>query len=269
MNIGVFDSGLGGLTILKEFLKELPQYNYIYLGDNARAPYGARSPETIYQFTCEALDFLFKNDCQLVILACNTATSTSLRKIQQEYLPKNYPDRRVLGVIKPTVEEIKNGKSGIKIGVIGTKATINSEAFIREIKNILPESKVFQQACPLLVPYIEDSGRNKKILKMILNEYLGNLLKNNINSLILACTHYELIKKEIEDVIGPKIKVISEGKIVALKLKDYLSRHPEIEKKLEKNREVSYFVTDLTPDYKKLMKFFLGKYLTGKINLLK
>jgi len=269
MNIGVFDSGLGGLTILKSFLRKLPQYNYIYLGDNARVPYGNRSSSIIYKFTCEALDFLFKNNCKLVIIACNTATATSLRKIQQEYLPKFYPDRRVLGVIKPVVEELENQIFNNKIGIIGTKATVRSNAFIREINNILPSTKVYQQACPLLVPYIEDSGRNKKILELILKDYLGGLLKNDIKSLILACTHYELVKKEVEHIVGPKIKVISEGSIVASKLKSYLLRHKEVEKLLEKNNKVSYYVTDLNPDYRKLMKLFLGSYLTEKINLLK
>lgn len=257
MNIGVFDSGLGGLTILKALLKELPQYNYIYLGDNARVPYGNRSPEIIYQFTKEAVEFLFKKNCQLIIIACNTSTSTSLRKIQQEYLPKFYPDKKVLGVIRPVAEEIGDRKFE-RIGVIGTKTTVNSKAFVREIIKVLPKGQVFQQACPLLVPYIEDSGRNKKILQLILEEYLTGFKKKNIDSLLLACTHYEIIKKEIQAMVGSKIKVISEGKIVAEKLKDYLKRHPELEKKLEKKKQISHFFTDLNQDYKKLMRLFLN-----------
>lgn len=261
MNIGVFDSGLGGLTILKALLKELPQYNYIYLGDNARVPYGNRSAETIYQFTKEAMDFLFKKNCQIIIIACNTSTSTSLHKIQQEYLPKFFPDRRVLGVIKPVIEKIAEKKYEIgvsKIGVIGTKATVNSGAFIREINKVLPKTQVFQQACPLLVPYIEDSGRNKKILKLILDEYLKNLINEKINILLLACTHYEIIEKEIKKIVGKNIEVISEGKIAAIKLKDYLSHHPQVEKKLEKNKKVSYFFTDPNQDNKKLIALFLN-----------
>ncbi|MFA6532789.1 MAG: glutamate racemase [Patescibacteria group bacterium] len=257
MNIGVFDSGLGGLTILKALLKKLPQYNYVYLGDNARVPYGNRSPETIYQFTKEAVEFLFKKNCQLIIIACNTSTATSLHKIQQEYLPKFFPDRKVLGVIKPVVEEIKERGDRI-IGVIGTKATINSGAFVREIKKVLPNTKVLQQACPLLVPYIEDSGRNKKILSLILDEYLNDLKVENIDTLLLACTHYEIIKEEIEKIVGTKVKVISEGKIVANKLKDYLNRHPEVKKKLEKKKQVTYFFTDPNQDNKKLLKLFLN-----------
>ena len=256
MNIGVFDSGLGGLTILKAFLKKLPQYNYIYLGDNARVPYGNRSPEIIYQFTKQAVNFLFKKNCQLIIIACNTSTSTSLHKIQQEYLPEFYPNRRVLGVIKPIVEKlsVKGYELGGKIGVIGTKATVNSKAFDREIKKVLPKVEIFQQACPLLVPFIEEGiNKQRKILELILRDYLKNLTKKNISSLILACTHYEIIKKEIEKIVGPKVKVIAEGPVVAEKLKDYLKRHSEVEKKLEKKKQVSYFFTDSNQDYKKLM----------------
>ncbi|MBI5127710.1 glutamate racemase [Candidatus Roizmanbacteria bacterium] len=259
MNIGVFDSGLGGLTIFKSLLENLPEYNYIYLGDNARVPYGNRSQEIIYQFTKEAIDFLFKQNCQLIILACNTATSTSLHKIQQEYLPKFYPDRRVLGVIKPVTEKITD-RNFKKIGVIGTKATINSGAFTREIKKTLPDALILQQSCPLLVPYIEDSGRNDKVLQLILKEYLAGLKKENIDSLVLACTHYEIIKKEIQREIGPQVEVISEGKIVADKLRSYLTKHLDIEKKLEKKKQRTYFVTDLSQDFKKLMRLFLGSH---------
>jgi glutamate racemase len=259
MKIGVFDSGLGGLTILKELFNELPQFNYIYLGDNARVPYGNRSPEIIYEFTRQAVNFLLKKDCKLVIIACNTSTTTSLKRIQQEFLPKFYPDRRVLGVVKPVVEEMAEKKHK-RIGVIGTKATVNSEAFVREIKKILPESEVFQAACPLLVPFIEDGAKNKKILDLILREYLEDIIKKNIDGLILACTHYELLKKEIGEVVGSKVEVISEGKIVAKKLKEYFVNHPEIEKKLEKHSGKEFFVTDLNPDYERLMELFLDHH---------
>ena len=267
MNIGVFDSGLGGLTILKSFLENLPQYSYVYLGDNARVPYGNRSPEIIYEFTKQAIDFLAKKDCSLIIIACNTSTATSLRKIQHEYLPKAYPNLKVLGVIKPTVEEIAKKKYK-KIGVIGTKATVSSGAFVREIKKVLPDAQIYQQACPLLVPYVEDSGRNKMILKLILKEYLDDLEKKQIETLLLACTHYEIVQKEIEDEVGPKIKVISESRIVAGSLKNYLEKHHEIESTLGKSADlkqrVTYCVTDLNPDYHKLMKLFLGQHLADR-----
>lgn len=270
MNIGVFDSGLGGLTILKAFLKKLPQYNYVYLGDSARVPYGNRSPEIVYEFTKQAVNFLFKKNCQLVIIACNTSTATSLKKIQHEYLPKYYPDRKVLGIIKPITEKISNSHLK-KIGVIGTKATINSGAFVREIKKTLPSALVFQQACPLLVPFIEEGvNKHEKIIRLVLKEYLDDLIKKNIDTLILACTHYEFLKKEIQKIVGPKIKVISEGKIAAEKLKDYLLHHSDIENRLAKKKQSSYFVTDLSQDYKKLMKLFLeSHWRETKIKLVK
>lgn len=257
MNIGVFDSGLGGLTVLKALLKELPEYNYVYLGDNARVPYGNRSPEIIYQFTKEAVDFLSGKNCKIIIVACNTSTATSLKRIQTEYMPDSYPDLKILGVIKPVVERI--GEMNLsRIGVIGTKATVNSGAFIREINKVLPKAKIFQQACPLLVPYIEDSMRNKKVLELLLKEYLKPLIKKKIGGLILACTHYEIIEKEIKEIIGEKVKVVSEGKAAACKLKDYLKRHPEIESKLEKQGNIEYNFTDPSSDYKNLMNLFLN-----------
>lgn len=269
MNIGVFDSGLGGLTILKKLLQELPQYNYVYLGDNARVPYGNRSPELIYDFTKQAMNFLMEKNCKLVIIACNTSTATSLKKIQHEYLPKHYPDRRVLGVIKPTIETISE-KNHTKIGIVGTKATVNSGAFVREIKKVLPEAVIYQQACPLLVPFIEDGSKSDAILNLILKEYLSGLIKKKINTLVLACTHYELIKNQIKRIVGSKIKVLTEGHIVAEKLKDYLANHYEIENKLDKNGEVKYFVTDLNPDYQQLMAIFLGKKFSNKdVHLVK
>ncbi|MGB9883084.1 MAG: glutamate racemase [Microgenomates group bacterium] len=261
MNIGVFDSGLGGLTILKGFLKKLPQYNYIYLGDNARVPYGNRSAQLIYQFTQEAVDFLVKKNCSLIIIACNTSTANALKKIQTEYLPKKYPQVKVLGVIRPTVEKVFEKKYQ-KIGVIATKATVNSNAFKKEIKKFLPKAIVYQQACPLLVPYIEDSEKDKRVLKLLLANYLKSI-KNKIEVLILGCTHYEIIKDQIQKEVG-KIKVISQSEIVAESLKKYLSNHPEIEKKLEKKGQVQYFLTDFSLDYQRLIKKFLGRYFPNK-----
>lgn len=257
MNIGVFDSGLGGLTILRAITKKLPQYNYIYYGDNARVPYGNRSSDVIYQFTQEVMDFLFKKNCLLIILACNTSTATSLRKIQQEYLPKNYPDRRVLGIVKPAVEEIVEKKYK-RIGIIGTKATVNSEVYVREIKKMVSKSEIIQKACPLLVPYIEDPTRNKRILQLILKEYLDPIKKNKVEALLLACTHYEIVEKEIKGVMGSDIQVISEGKIVAEKLKSYLREHPEIEVRLDKKGSLDFHFSDPGSNYKKLKKLFFN-----------
>ncbi len=261
MKIGVFDSGLGGLTILREILKVLPKYDYLYLGDNARVPYGTRSAGLIYSFTVKGLEFLFQQNCQLVILACNTATATSLKKIQQEFLPKFYPDRRVLGVVKPAVERINelriNGLRIEKVGIVGTYATINSEAFVHEIAKISPNIKVFQQACPLLVPIIEEGELNWKGLQLILKKYLRPLISKKIDSLILGCTHYGLIQTQIKKIIGKNVRIIDEGKEAAVKLKRYLSVHPEIENKLSKKGMRQYFVTDINDRYRKMTKYFL------------
>ncbi|GAB4219311.1 MAG: glutamate racemase [Candidatus Microgenomates bacterium] len=258
MNIGIFDSGLGGLTILKSFIKNLPQYNYIYLGDNARVPYGNRSDDLIYEFTTEAIDFFVKKNCLLIIIACNTSTAAALRKIQQEYLPKKYQNIKVLGVIRPTVEKVIENKYK-KVGIIGTNATINSQAFKKEILKLNPSITIYQKGCPLLVPYIEDGNKNKKILKLLLKDYLKDI-KNKIEALVLGCTHYEIIKNEIKKVTGKNVKIISEGEIVAMSLKKYLNNHQEIERKLAKNKKIELYFTDFNRNYEKIMKIFFGKY---------
>jgi len=258
MRIGIFDSGLGGLIILKEIIKELPQYDYIYLGDNASTPYGNRSQEVIYKFTEQAVDFLFKQECELIIIACNTASAKALRKIQQEWLPLNYPERRVLGVIRPVVEravaEAKN-----KIGVIGTKATINSQAYIREIEKMNPRLEVMQQACPLLVPLVEEGWEKRPATKKILRSYLRPLKFAQVDTLILGCTHYPILFKEIQGIMGNKTRVLNSGEIVANSLTDYLQRHPEIDSKLDKNAHYKFFVTDLSEHYQKLGEKWFGQ----------
>lgn len=258
MKIGVFDSGLGGLTILRELLKSFPEYDYIYLGDNARVPYGGRSPEIIYKFTKTAIDFLFKKDCSLVILACNTATATSLKKIQQKYLPQKYPSRRVLGVIKPAVEALQQSQDH-PVGVIGTYTTIQSKAFLREIKKALPNVEVYQQSCPLLVPIVEEAELNWKGTELILKKYLEPLKEKQINTLILGCTHYGLLKKQIQKVVGEKVKIICEGEQVAKKLKNYFVKHPDVEKKLSKKGKREFYITDLNDRYQKMANWFLGE----------
>jgi len=277
--IGVFDSGFGGLTIFRELVNQLPKYDYIYLGDSARAPYGNRSRELIFEFTRQAVDFLFKQGCEIIILACNTASSEALRRIQQEWLPKNYPQRRVLGVIRPTVEEAvhpvklllrssrKAGFNGVKvtknnkIGVIGTEGTVSSEAYIREIKNLNPKIRVFQQACPLLVPIIEAGEHNWKGLDLILKTYLKPLLAKKIDTLILGCTHYPIIKNKIKKITG-KIRLVSQEEIIGPKLADYLKRHPEIEKRLGQSGKRIFLTTDLTDKFPKLGSQFFGKKIS-------
>jgi len=260
--LGFFDSGLGGLTILKEVVKLLPQYSYIYLGDNARTPYGGRSQEVIYQFTTEGIRELFKRGAELVILACNTSSSV-LRRIQQEFLPRNFPNKRVLGIIIPTAEEAGNFSSSKNIGILATEATVNSLVYPKEINKIYPEIKVYQQACPLLVPIIEVGEIKWEGLDLLIQKYLKELFKKSkkIDTLILACTHYQIIKNKIKKYLPPKIRIISQGKIVAEKLKDYLKRHPEIEKKLSKNKKRIFLTTENSERVVKLAKLYFPKFL--------
>ena len=254
---------------MRDIIKILPQYDYVYLGDNARVPYGDRSAEAIYEFTRQAVEFLFTKNCHLVILACNSATASALRKIQQEFLPDKFPSRRVLGVILPTVEAIVESKFK-RVGVISTYATITSNSFAREIYKLDPNIRVFQQACPLLVPIIEEGELKWQGLEMILRKYLEPLLKNNIDSLILGCTHYGLIEKTVEKLVGDRIKVISEGELVGQKLKTYLKKHKEIGKQLCKKSRREYYVTDLNERYLKLINFFLKEKLNNiKVVVLK
>lgn len=257
--IGVFDSGFGGLSILKYFLRDLPEYNYIYLGDNARAPYGIRSQETIYKYTEQAVDFLFKQDCRLIIIACNTASSQALRKIQQEYLPAHYPDRRVLGVILPVVEEVSKNEKFKKVGVIGTRATIESGSYSRELKKINPKLEVLESAAPLLVPLIEEGWIKKPETKMILKKYLHPLKTKQVQALVLACTHYPFLLDEIRRVMTKKCQVYNPGKIIAKSLKDYLSRHPEMELKNSDKPQRQFFTTGDISRFKNQGEKFLGE----------
>jgi len=233
MNIGVFDSGLGGLTILKEFIEVNPRYNYLYLGDNARVPYGNHSAEVIYRFTCQALEFLIHKKCSLIIIACNTATSAALKKMQTEFVPQKYPHVKLLGIIRPVVEEAIKKKFS-KVGVIGTNATINAHAFYKEFKKNSAKIKIIEKSCPLLVPIIEAEECHWIGTDLILQKYLSVLKRAKIKALILGCTHYNILSKQISNILGPNVKILSEGKIAAIKLKEYLSRHAEIDNQLEK-----------------------------------
>ena len=259
--IGVFDSGLGGLTVLKEFLKQLPDYNYIYLGDNARAPYGSKSSKLVYNFTVQAVDFLFKQGCELIIVACNTASAKALRRVQQEWLPKNYPKKRILGVIIPTAEVVAdkvnaNPKQN-KVGVIGTKATIDSQVYETEIKKLCSSAHVINQACPLLVPLVEEGWVARRETKMILRYYLRPLKNKKINTLVLGCTHYPFLLKQIKEVMGKNCEVLDSPKLVGKKLKDYLARHPEIEEKIKEKKRLVFYTTDEVDQFKELGEKFL------------
>ena len=264
-SIGVFDSGFGGLQILKHIVKELPQYDYVYLGDTARVPYGNRSQEVIYNFTTQAVDFLFKKDCQLIIFACNTASSEALRKIQREYLPKHYPDKKVLGIIMPAVEEaVSKTKNGI-IGVIGTRGTVKSGAFERELKKLDPKIKVFQKACSDLAMIVENGKHKSEKTKIILEKYLKSLVSKKIDALILGCTHYGIMEKEIKNIIGNGIIIVSEEKVIAKKLKKYFQNHTEIENELAKNRKCVFYSTDITEKFRILGSKIFGKKINPQI----
>lgn len=266
--IGIFDSGFGGLNILRKITEELPQYDYIYLGDTMRAPYGNRPLETIFEFTKKAVDFLFAQNCELIILACNTASSDALRKIQHEYLPTKYPkDKRVLGVIVPAVEEAIKQSANKKIGVIATESTVASGSFIREVKKLEPRAEIFQKACPLLVPIVEAGEENSPAVDIMLKDYIQPLLDQKIDTLILGCTHYGILEDKIKKITG-NIKIISEGGIVAEKLKDYLKRHPEIEGKISKNSSVVFYSSDLTDKFQILGSRFFGKNIEARKAIL-
>jgi len=257
--IGVFDSGLGGLTVTKEIMRVLPDYRLLYLGDTARLPYGNRSQELIYKFTEQAVDYLFKQGCKLVILACNTASAEALRKIQQDWLPQHYPERRVLGVIRPVAEEaVKVSRFG-RIGVVGTNATVSSNAYVRELQALKPQVKVFQQACPLLVPLVEEGWLKRPETIKILRNYLRPLKQQKIDTLILGCTHYPVLLKQFQQIAGKQVKVFNPAVVAAEKLKDYLARHPEIEKKLVKGKGHRFLVTDLTENLQRNVESWLGQ----------
>ena len=250
--IGIFDSGYGGLTVFRSILDTLPRYDYIYLGDNSRAPYGNRSFSSIHQYTWESVQALFKMGCPLVVLACNTASAKALRTIQQQDLPKNNADKRVLGVIRPTAEVIGNYTATRHIGVLGTMGTVQSGSYLIEINNFFPGLTVYQQACPLWVPLIENGEYDKPGADYFVKEYLDLIMAQSveIDTLLLACTHYPLIQQKIEACLPSTVKIVSQGAIVAKSLEDYLQRHPEMERRLTKNNTQQFFTTsDDTQDF--------------------
>lgn len=268
--IGFFDSGLGGLTILKEVVKLLPEYDYIYLGDNARTPYGSRSQDVIYNFTCEGVSELFRQGAILVILACNTSSSAALRKIQQEFLPKYFPRKNVLGIIIPTAEEINNFTKTKEVGVLATEATAKSQTYTKEINKRFPEVKVYEQPCPLLVPIIEAGEIEWEGLDLAIQKYLEELFNKSskIDTVILGCTHYAIIEDKIRKYLPLTVKLVSQGRIVAKKLKDYLGRHKEIEIRLGKNGKRVFLTTEYSERIKNLAKLFYGEPINIKsINL--
>jgi len=256
--LGFFDSGLGGLTVIREAIKILPQYSYIYLADNARTPYGNRNQETIYQFTLEGVKKLFEKGAELIILACNTSSSSALRKIQQEFLPRNFPSKRVLGIIIPTAEEIDKLSHSKEIGIMATEATVNSLAYPKEINKIYPDIKVYQQACPLLVPIIEAGEIGWPGLDLAIEKYLNELFQKSdkIDTIILGCTHYAIVEEKIKKHLPEGVKIVSQGSIIAEKLKNYLIRHPEIDSRISKTGKRIFLTTEDSDRIKFLAELF-------------
>jgi len=258
--IGVFDSGYGGLTVLKEIKHRLPEYDFIYLGDNARTPYGTRSFETVYEYTLECVKWLFSKGCPLIILACNTASAKALRTIQQKYLPDYDPQKRVLGVIRPTAEIIGNYSKTKKIGVLGTKGTVKSDSYPIEIKKFFPQAEIFQHACPMWVPLVENNEYDSDGADYFIQKDLDSLLNTDsqIDTVLLACTHYPLLLKKIKHYLPANCKVISQGKIVVDSLGGYLERHPEIKDRCSKTGQLQFYTTDSATDFDQHSQIFFG-----------
>lgn len=259
--IGIFDSGVGGLTILKSIRKELAQYDYIYLGDNARAPYGTRSFEVIYQYTLEAVKKLFAMDCNLVILACNTASAKALRTIQQNDLPKLAPNKRVLGVIRPTTENISSLTKTGHVGILATYGTVKSESYVIEINKFAPQVKVTQEACPIWVPLVEQNEYKSEGGQYFIKKHLDEIFKKDpkIDTLVLGCTHYPILLDEIKKYTPSHVNIISQGDIVAKQLHDYLNRHSAIESACSKGGRVKYFTTEDPTSFKDKATIFMNE----------
>lgn len=259
--IGVFDSGYGGLTVLKEIVDQLPQYDYLYLGDNARAPYGTRSFETVYQYTLECVQWFFNQGCSLVVLACNTASAKALRTIQQNDLAKIDSTKRVLGVIRPTTEIIGSLSKTKQVGILGTNGTIQSNSYPIEIHKFYPEIEVHQHACPMWVPLIENNEYNSPGADYFVKKDTEHLLaqSKDIDTILLACTHYPLLMDKIKAATPLGITILTQGKIVANSLKDYLVRHPEMDEKCSKEGQLSFFTTDSAEDFDTHAAVFFGK----------
>lgn len=265
-SIGIFDSGFGGLTVFKSIANRLPNYNYIYLGDNARAPYGDHDFDTIYKYTLECVTWLFNQGCSLVILACNTASAKALRNIQQLDLPAMDGNKRVLGVIRPTAEVIGLHTLSNKVGVMGTRGTINSGSYLMEINKFHPEIEVFQQACPLWVPLIENNEHDKPGADYFVQQYCNQLLAQSaeIDCVLLACTHYPLLLPKLKAVLPAHIRILAQGDIVADSLVNYLERHPEIESKLLKEGAKTFYTSGNVNSFNEHASIFFGAELQAK-----
>ena len=257
--IGIFDSGYGGLTIYQEIQRLMPEYDYLDLGDNARTPYGTRSFDVVYEFTRQSVRYLFQAGCQLVVLACNTASAKALRSIQQVDLPQMDPRRRVLGIIRPTVENIGNITKSNHVGVLATDGTIKSMSYPLEIRKLYPGIHVTGEACPLWVPLVETSEYNSPGADYFIKKHIDNLLGRDplIDTIILGCTHYPLLIEKIEKYVPAGVKVVTQGKAVAESLKDYLDRHPEIEGLCTRGAHSCFCTTESEEKFRERASVFL------------
>ncbi len=259
--IGVFDSGYGGLTILSEIQSLMPQYDYCYIGDNSRAPYGSRSFDVVYNFTKQAVTALFDMGCNLVILACNTASAKALRTIQQKDLPLIDPEKRVLGVIRPTAEIIDSLTKSRHVGILGTSGTKQSESYSIEINKLFPDIKVTGEACPMWVPLVEYRKYDTEGADYFIRENLNNILQKDpeIDALVLACTHYPLLLNKIKQFLPSNIEVISQGQYIAASLQDYLHRHTEMDEACTKGGTTRYYTTEYPQKFSETASIFLNK----------
>jgi glutamate racemase len=259
--IGVFDSGFGGLTVLREIVTRLPDYDYLYLGDNARAPYGIRSFEVVYSYTLDAVKWLFSRGCPLVVLACNTASAKALRTIQQRDLPHLAPDRRVLGVIRPVTEQVGKFSTTRHVGIFATPGTVRSDSYTIEINNFFPDITVTLEACPLWVPLVENNEIENNGANYFVQKHIDRIFTADpkIDTLILGCTHYPLLIKTIRKFLPPGVTLINQGSIVADRLTDYLQRHPEIERACTKNASKEFYTTDCPDLFDRHAQVFYGR----------
>lgn len=260
--IGIFDSGYGGLTVMKGIVSRLPQYDYLYLGDSARSPYGGRSFEVVHQYTWQAMQWFFGQGCPLVILACNTASAKALRTIQQQQLPQSpWAANRVLGVIRPTTEMIGGISETGKIGILATRGTVQSESYPIEIAKFWPGAEVHQQACPQWVPLIENNEHKSRGARYFIEKYTRELLDKDpgIDTVLLACTHYPLIAEEIEELLPAGVRLIGQADLVAESLANYLQRHPEMETRLTKHGSRQFVTTDDPEDFDSHATLFYGE----------
>lgn len=264
--IGVFDSGYGGLTILRAIIDKLPQYDYLYLGDNARSPYGNRSFDTVYQYTLQCVEWFFGQGCSLVILACNTASAKALRTIQQNDLPRIAPEKRVLGVIRPTAEVIGQYSETGSVGILATEGTVASGSYPMEIGKFFPDIQVYQEACPLWVPLVENNEHRGHGADYFVKKNLHQLFEKgeNIDVVLLGCTHYPLLQEKIAEHLPVGVKLIAQGEIVANSLADYLERHPLLESLCSKQRKQEFYTTDSVTDFDDHATLFFGEPVSSR-----